>query len=142
VALADASRLPIADESVPAVTALWMLYHLEIPEVAIAEAHRVLRDGGLFFACTSARDNDPELTDGYPATMFDAEEAPDRVRAVFGDLLEVLAWDAPLVRLEDRFAVVRYLRSHHLPPGRVDRVETPLTLTKRGCLVVARKSRR
>lgn len=142
VALADANRLPIADESVPAVTALWMLYHLEVPEIAIAEAYRVLRDGGLFFACASARDNDPELTDGYPATTFDAEEAPEQVSAVLDDLVEVLVWDAPLVRLEDRAALVRYLRSHHLPPSRVDQVETPLTLTKRGCLVVARKSSR
>jgi SAM-dependent methyltransferase len=139
VALADAARLPIADGSVPAVTALWMLYHLDHPEIAIAEARRVLRDGGLFFACTSARDNDPELTDGYPATTFDAEEAPDLVRAVFGPAVEVLVWDKPLVRLGDRPAVVRYLRSHHLPPSRVDEVRTPLTLTKRGCLVVARK---
>lgn len=102
IALADASRLPIADRAVPAVTALWMLYHLEDPHAAIAEAYRVLQDNGLFFACTSARDNDPEITDGYPATTFDAEDAPDLVRAVFGSAVEVMTWDAPLVRLEDR----------------------------------------
>ena len=140
VVLADGAHLPIRDGSLSAVTALWMLYHLEQPETAITEAYRVLRPGGRFFACTSARNSDPELTDGYPATTFDAEEAPDRVRSVFGpDAVEVIRWDAPLVRLPDRAAVIRYLRSHHLPAGDVERVTPPVTLTKRGCLVIARR---
>jgi SAM-dependent methyltransferase len=141
VGLADAARLPIRDGSVPAVTALWMLYHLAEPLTAIQEAHRVLRTGGLFFACTSARNSDPELTDGYPATTFDAEEAPDIVRSVFGAAeVEVITWDAPLVRLGDRPAVTRYLRSHFLPASYVDKITPPLVLTKRGCLVIARRA--
>ena len=56
---ADASFLPVRDRCVGAVTALWMLYHLDDPASAIAEAARVLRPGGLFVASTSSRANDP-----------------------------------------------------------------------------------
>jgi SAM-dependent methyltransferase len=141
VVRADAVRLPFRDASFAAVTALWMLYHLERPIAAIQEARRVLRPGGLFIACTNSRTNDPELVpDGYPPTTFDAEDAPSILASVFGELpVGGVAWDAPLVRLRDQNDVARYLRSHHLPADMAKRVEAPLTLTKRGCLVLARK---
>jgi len=135
---ADASVLPVRDASVGAVTALWMLYHLEDPARAIAEAARVLRPGGLFIASTSSRTSDPELTDGYPPTPFDAEEAPAIVAAVFGKV-QVERWDAPMTLLSDRDAVLRFCRSHLLPPEAADRVTPPVWLTKRGCLVYAAK---
>ena len=48
---------------------------------AVAEARRVLRPGGRYYACTAARDNDPEIMpEGYPATTFDAEEADAHCR--------------------------------------------------------------
>lgn len=135
---ADARRLPFTDEAFDTVAALWMLYHLDRPEDAIREARRVLRPGGVFFTCTSARTNDPELCDGYPATTFDAEEAPEIVVNAFGTCaLEVDHWHAPLVRLPDRDAVEAYARSHHLPAHTADRVSAPITLTKRGVLVSA-----
>jgi SAM-dependent methyltransferase len=138
----DASRLPLADRSVGAVTMLWMLYHLEDPQLAIAEAKRVLRTGGLFAACTSSRSNDPELVpDGYPQTTFDAEEAAEIVADIFGESnTDVERWDAPLVQLSDRDDVAAYARSHLLPARTVEDVVTPVTLTKRGCLVWARQS--
>lgn len=134
---ADALALPFGSGAAGAVAMLWMLYHLDDPATAITEAKRVLRPGGLFAACTASRRNDPELTDGYPSSPFDAEEAPTIVASVFGDV-EVDAWDGPFTRLPDREAVVRYCRSHFLPPEAADRVDPPLTLTKRGCLVWAR----
>ncbi|MGH8986712.1 MAG: class I SAM-dependent methyltransferase [Acidimicrobiia bacterium] len=70
---ARAERLPIPNESAGAVAMLWMLYHLDQPELPLREARRTLQPGGLFVAWTSARTNDPELTDGYPTTTFDAE---------------------------------------------------------------------
>jgi SAM-dependent methyltransferase len=135
---ADASALPVLGERAGAVAALWMLYHLDDPADVIAEAARVLRPGGLFVASTASRANDPEVTDGYPPTPFDAEEAPAIVAAVFGDV-QVERWDAPMTYLADREAVLRYCRSHSLHRDAADRVTPPVWLTKRGCLVYAFK---
>jgi len=134
----DALALPFASGAAGAVAMLWMLYHLDDPVVAIAEARRVLRPAGLFAACTASRRNDPELTDGYPPSPFDAEEAPAIVASVFGDV-DVDSWDGPYTVLPDRDAVLRYCRSHFLPPEAADRATPPVTLTKRGCLVWARR---
>jgi len=136
--LADARHLPFRDGCAGAVTALWMLYHLDEPERAVAESWRLLRPGGWFVTCTSSRRNDPELTDGYPPTSFDAEEAEQIVRWVLTDVT-VERWDAPMTRLLDREAVLRYCRSHHLPAEAADRVTPPVWLTKRGCLIYARR---
>jgi SAM-dependent methyltransferase len=138
---ADAARLPVTSRSVDAVTMLWMLYHLDEPRAALAEAKRVLRPGGLLAACTSGRTNDPELMpDGYPPTTFDAEEAAEIVSDVFGaPCVEVERWDAPLVELKDRDVVAAYARSHLLPQSAVETINLPLRLTKRGCVVWARR---
>lgn len=135
---ADALALPVRSSSVGAVAMLWMLYHLDDPELAIAEARRTLRDGGLFVAATISRFSDPELTDAYSPTTFDAEDAPMIVGRVFGDV-EVVSWDAPLVVLPDRQAVLAFCRSHFLPRDAADRVTPPVTLTKRGCFVCGKK---
>ena len=76
--LSDAGHCPVRDVSFGAVAALWMLYHLDEPRVAISEAHRALRPGGLFATSTTARDDSPQLVEffGPPdPTPFDAEEA-------------------------------------------------------------------
>jgi SAM-dependent methyltransferase len=135
---AGARELPVPASSMGAVAMLWMLYHLDEPVSAIAEARRALRDGGLFAAATASRTSDPELTDGYRPTTFDAEEAPEIVSSVFGDV-DVVSWDAPLVSLPDREAVLAFCRSHFLPAEAAERVTPPVTLTKRGCFVFARK---
>jgi SAM-dependent methyltransferase len=135
---ARAERLPVASRSVGAVAMLWMLYHLDQPEAAVREARRALRPGGLFAASTSARTNDPELTDGYPPTTFDAEDAEEIVGRVFDDVV-VERWDDKLTLLPDEAAVERYCVSHSLPPTAARRVTPPVLLTKRGCLVLARR---
>lgn len=139
VVLGEASALPFPDHTFGAVAALWVLYHLVDVPLALAEARRVLRPGGLFVACTSARDNDPELIAGYPPTTFDAEEAAELVASTFGEV-EVQRWDDRLVLLPDTDAVVRYARSHLLPAEVAEAVTAPLWLTKRGCLVWARRA--
>jgi ubiquinone/menaquinone biosynthesis C-methylase UbiE len=135
---ARGEQLPIASGSVGAVTMLWMLYHLDQPELAIREAWRTLRPGGLFVASTSACTDDPELTDGYPPTTFDAEDAEEIVRRVFDDVI-AQHWDDKLTLLPDAAAVQRYCVHHSLPPSAADRVSPPVLLTKRGCLVFARR---
>ena len=132
---ADMRSLPCRDGAFAAVTHLWCLYHLDDPEVAIAEAARVLRANGRYYACTSARDNDPELVpEGYPPTSFDAEDAVALVASVFGDA-EAEPWDRVLFPLTTRDEVRAYCRHHHIPPDRAERVALPLWLTKRGVLV-------
>lgn len=138
VVLAEATEIPVASGSVGAVAALWMLYHLDDPTAALREARRVLRSGGLFVASASRRDDSPELCSPTDPSTFDAEEAPDIVAAVFRDV-EVDAWDAPLVELVDRDQVRAFLVQQMGDPAIADQVDPPVAVTKRGCLVWARK---
>ena len=130
--------LPFRDGSFAEVTHLWCLYHVDDPATAVAEAQRVLGSGGRYYACTSARRNDPELVpEGYPPTSFDAEEAEAIVRKVFEEV-DIERWDDRLVVLTDRQEVLAYCRHHHVPLDRAHRVDLPLELTKRGVLIMAR----
>ncbi|MBP8921369.1 MAG: class I SAM-dependent methyltransferase [Micropruina sp.] len=139
VVQADMRRLPFADRSVDTVLQLWCLYHVPDPVTAVAEARRVLREGGTYYACTSARTNDPELVpDGYPPTSYDAEDAEAITRAVF-DTVDAMAWEVPQV-IRDRDELRAYCRHHLLDPARAEEVDVPLTLTKRGVLITAREA--
>lgn len=138
VVMADANRLPMRDGSAGAVAALWMLYHLDDPVVAIREAHRVLKPGGLFVASTGRRDDSPEVQPTQDRTTFDSEEAPSIVGEVFDDV-EVETWDAPMLTLPDHDAVRLYLTSRMADPALADNVNTPVTVTKRGSIVWGRK---
>ena len=139
VTLGDMRRLPFQDGAFEEVTHLWCLYHLPDPAPAIAEARRVLKPGGRYYASTTARTNDPELmTEGYPPSSFDAEEAAGIVAAVFGNV-SVERWDRPVVVLQTRAEVRAYCRSHHIPPVMAEDAVVPLWLTKRGALVRAIK---
>ncbi|MFI6296094.1 class I SAM-dependent methyltransferase [Nonomuraea sp. NPDC050790] len=138
--LGEATALPFREGSFDAVTAVNMLYHLPEPLLAVREARRVLRPGGLFVAVTRSRADSPELAAVWrpSATTFDAEEAPALVAEVFGRV-EVETWDAPLITLRDREAVRDYLVGRFVDPAdaeeRASRVRTPVTLTKRGAYV-------
>ncbi|MGH9049662.1 MAG: class I SAM-dependent methyltransferase [Acidimicrobiia bacterium] len=139
VVVADMRTLPFRSGVFAEAVHLWCLYHVEDPSVAIAEAARVLRVGGQYFASTSARDNDPEIMcNGYPPSSFDAEEAVVIVETVFDDV-EPERWDDTFFPLETRDAVRAYCRHHFIPPERAEEVELPLWLTKRGVLVRATK---
>jgi SAM-dependent methyltransferase len=85
--------LPCEDNSFAEVTDLWCLCRLDDSLSALTEAKRILRPGGRYFACTAARDSDPEiLPEGCPRSTFDAEEATDIVAAVF-DRVEGQRWN-------------------------------------------------
>ena len=136
----DGGALPFADGAFDVVAALWCLYHFDDPARPLAEARRVLRDGGLFVTCTTARDDSPEVCVACPPTTFDAEDAVDIAGSVFGhDALEVVRWDAPYAHLADDRAVEEYVEGHLIPPALRRPVLPPLDVTKRGVLVWAEK---
>ena len=143
---ADARALPFPPNTFGGAAAMYMLYHLEDPVQAVAECHRVLRPGGLFAACAPSMYDSPELQSvlpgyGVPST-FDSENASEIIGSVFPDI-EIDAWDGPYVHLPDRDALALYLRGRRLSPDVVERssdaIDTPLTLTKRGAIIYARK---
>jgi SAM-dependent methyltransferase len=144
----DITGLPMAGASVDAVVMVNVLDHLDRPAIALREARRVLRRGGLFVAGTVARSDSPELAPFWrpaPGT-FDAEDAPAIVASVFGSVTTD-AWDAPLVTLPDRDSIRAYLRARLVPPdeaGRLagaiaERGPLPSPVTKRGALLLARR---
>lgn len=142
--LADARRLPFASGSFDAAVAANMLYHFDDPTVVLAEARRVIRRGGLFIATAISRDDSPELAAVWkpsPST-FDAEDAARIVALVFKNAIAE-RWDAPLVTLPDHDAVRDYLIARFVPPRQASaaaaRIETPLTITKRGAYIRARR---
>jgi hypothetical protein len=95
--------------------------------------------GGRYFACTAARDNDPEIMpEGYPASPFDAEEAAEIVASAFGDV-EAERWDGKFFPLRTREEVRAYCRASYIPAERAEAVDVPLWLTKRGVLIRAEK---
>jgi SAM-dependent methyltransferase len=133
-------RLPFRDGCFDAVVHLWCLYHLDDPYVAISEARRVLRSGGRYYACTAARNNDPELMpDGYPPGTFDAEDAVSIATSSFPNV-EAEAWDGRFFPLETRRDVRSYCRHNFIPVERAESADIPLWLTKRGVLIRATKS--
>jgi SAM-dependent methyltransferase len=144
VVLADAAALPFATGVFDAAVAVNVLDHLAEPAAAIAEARRVLAAGGSFLAATASRHDSPELAEVWrpPPSGFDAEDAPGLVASVFGRA-EVERWDAPLVRLPDRDAVRDYLVARFVAPeaaaAAAGRVATPVTVTKRGAVILARR---
>ncbi|MCY4528018.1 MAG: class I SAM-dependent methyltransferase [Chloroflexi bacterium] len=143
----DARKLPFPPETFGGSAALYMLYHLEDPAQAVAECHRVLRPGGLFAACAPSRYDSPELQSilpgfGVPST-FDSENAPEIVGSAFAET-EIDAWDGPYIHLPDPEALALYLRGRRLSPSAAERaleaIDTPITLTKRGAIIYARKT--
>jgi SAM-dependent methyltransferase len=142
--LGDATALPFDDASFDSVALLYVLYHLADPAAALAEAARVLRAGGLVAVAAPSRNDSPELAHLLPSQplTFDAELAPVLVSQRFADV-EVERWDAPLLRLPSRDAVRDYLIGKRVEPGRAGEAaattDPPLTITKRGALVFARR---
>lgn len=62
-AVADAVALPCPDDSFDAVLLMHVLYHVSDPALALAEAYRVLRPGGMVYVTTNAPDDLQAITD-------------------------------------------------------------------------------
>lgn len=136
---ADMRSLPFAANSFAEVAHLWCLYHLDDPVAAVREARRVLRNGGRYYACTAARNSDPELVpEGYARTPFDAEEAVAIIASVFPGARPE-RWDEKFFPLRTRDEVRAFCRHNFVAEERAETVELPLWLTKRGVLIRATK---
>src|SRR3712207_7913627 len=142
--LGEATVLPFADESFDGVAILYVLYHLSDPRRALAEAHRAMRPGGLIAVAAPSRHDSPELAHALPKTplTFDAELTPGPLQEFFEEP-EVERWDAPLIELPTARVVRDYLIGKQVAPDRARAVaaatELPLSVTKRGALLFARK---
>jgi len=142
--IGEATALPFPDADFGSLTLLYVLYHLPLPRLALAEAHRVLRPGGLVVVAAPSRHDSPELADALPNARltFDAELAPRMLAELFVEV-EVERWDAPLLELPSRDAVRDYLVGKGVGSQRADAAadaaELPLKVTKRGALAFARK---
>jgi SAM-dependent methyltransferase len=141
--LGEATAPPFPDESFDGVAILYVLYHLSDPRRALAEAHRVMGQGGLIAVSAPSRHDSPELAHALPKTplTFDAEVAPGLLRELFEEP-ELKRWDAPLLELPTVRAVRDYLLGKQVAPDRAQAVaaaELPLSVTKRGALLFARK---
>jgi SAM-dependent methyltransferase len=143
-ALADATNLPFGAPYFSSAALLYVLYHLPEPRLALAEAARVVRPGGMVAVAVPSRHDSPELAHVLPRNPLtcDAELAPAMLEELFGEV-EVERWDAPLLALPDREAVRDYLVGKGVGPERAalgaEAVEVPLRITKRGALLFARK---
>ena len=142
--LGEATALPFPAGSFDGVAILYVLYHISDPSLALAEAHRVMRPGGLIAVAAPSCHDSPELAHALPKTplTFDAELAPGLLGEHFEEL-EVKRWDAPLIKLPTVRAVRDYLIGKQVAPDRAQAVaaeaELPLSVTKRGALLFARK---
>jgi len=141
---ADISTLPLADAAADGAAAVNCLYFVSDPRVALREARRVLRAGGLFVASAPARWNDPELEGidpqwGMPSP-FDAEDAPALVGEVFGEV-EVESWEVVAYVLPDRSAIADYIHAVNVPDweSKTEDITPPLRITKLGAHVWARR---
>lgn len=142
--LADATAIPFQDNAFDAVVAVNVLDHLPDALPALRAAHQVLRPRGVLIAGAISRHDSPELAPVWrpEPTPFDAEDAPDIVASVFGDV-HGDGWDAPLLTLPNTATITAYPVARFVPAQQAAAwartLPAPLVVTKRGALVIGSK---
>ena len=149
-AIAEALRLPFADDSFGAAATLYTLYFFEDPSLVAAEARRVLKPGGVFATCAPSRYDSPEVSHLGERDDFDAfasEDIEELLTEAFEDV-EITEWNSPFLELKDAQAAGDYLQFFYYP--HMSRSEAdehakslvlPLKITKIGAWGVGRKPR-
>jgi len=95
---ADALALPIRDATADAVVLAFVLFHLNEPGLALAEAARVLRSGGRVGTVTWTRDGGSKAHTAWEETLAQAGVPPLPPRRVDKGLDSRAAIDAHLAR--------------------------------------------
>jgi SAM-dependent methyltransferase len=130
VAQCDATALPFAAASFDSVVANHMLYHVDDPQVALAEFARVLRPGGRLVVATNGADHladfadvgaavgRPDLAPGVTRLTFVAENGPALVARFFADVrVERYPCDLEVPAVEPVMAYVDSLSGAPLTSG-------------------------
>lgn len=86
--LADAIKLPLADQSFDAAMLVSMIHHVDTPEQALAEARRVLRPGGRLALMAFTREDihDSWCMDYFPASRPWMYETHPPLRELLAEL--------------------------------------------------------
>ncbi|WP_246081675.1 class I SAM-dependent methyltransferase [Nocardioides litoris] len=111
--VADVQDLPLPDDSVDVVAALWMLYHVPDLDRALGEVRRVLRPGGTFVVVTNGDAHlaalRTEAGGGPLVTTFSSDNGERVLRRHFDDVRRDDL--VPRAVFADRAAALAYLRS-------------------------------
>jgi ubiquinone/menaquinone biosynthesis C-methylase UbiE len=70
VAMADGCALPIGSASISCALSVWVVHHVQEPQILFAEVHRVLRPGGRYLACPNFRSAPDDPIDPIMLAMY------------------------------------------------------------------------
>jgi SAM-dependent methyltransferase len=120
----DAHELPMADDSVDGVTALEVLEHVEDPDRALTEIHRVLKPGGALCVAVPTSYTERIYKNLHPRYMSNATHVRVFRKSALLRRLERLGFATPRVSVEHFepalcWMVYALLRAESDPTGRV-----------------------
>lgn len=153
--VADAQKLPFADDAFDAVIANHMLYHVPDRPRALAEMCRVLRPGGSFYAATNGREHLREiavlLARHVPGLEWDdrqlgfsRENGEAQLRPWFAQIVRDDYPDA--LEVTEVEPLIAYIRSTHagasLDPSRLDSLQNAIAadIAREGAFHVTKSS--
>lgn len=139
----DAIQMPFSDSSFGAALARHMLYHIPNPQLAIAEAARVIRDDGIFIATTNSSHSRPELQAAHQkavselggrlieriSQVFDAETGEHKLASSFHSV-KTLNWSGVLA-FSDISELLKYYNSSAYYKMAFDSAQTKKRLSNR-----------
>jgi SAM-dependent methyltransferase len=144
VVQADATALPFVAGVFDVAGAVNVLDHLPQPTVAIDQAHRVLVPRGILIAATTSRHDSPELAHVWRPRL---PASTPRIRPGWWRPSSGRSRSSDGMRrwcgCPDRDTVRDYVIARFVAPEAAvaapERVTTPVTITKRGSVIHARK---